>query len=215
MNRDAHLFRSNVIMTTTRLDWCLGSKLWRLLQDVINNAKIDESSKIFANESNMRLQSKIQEAMANYARVDAALKVETQEEALRAKSNILNLHCPHCKSNLTEFTGCMALQCQTCHRHSCGYCHGPSPSSRDSLDHVRQCILNDTSNGSYYTTGEEITRVHRRYKTRELKQFLLHFERDLQNAIVVELSPDLNKAGIQPDGLFELGNLHDDYDDSV
>jgi predicted TIM-barrel fold metal-dependent hydrolase len=74
--------------------------------------------------------------------------------------------------------------------------------------------MNETNNGSYYATDEEVKRAQCRYKTREIKKFLQkQGKKELQNAIVIELAKDLHDVGIQPDALFELGNLHDDIAD--
>jgi ribosomal protein L37AE/L43A len=144
------------------------------------------------------------ELTLNYGSVDAALKAKAQRGAMKAKNAILNLCCPHCKIAYAEFEGCMALQCQSCQHFFAGYCHQPIPSSRGTHEHVRQCLINETNNGSYFASNEEIARAQSR--------FLRQLKKDLQNAIVIELAQDLNDVGIQPDALFEIGNLIDDYD---
>jgi hypothetical protein len=70
--------------------------------------------------------------------------------------------------------------------------------------------MNDTSNGSYYATDEQIKDAQRRHRTRALKKFLGRFKKDKQNAIVIELAQDLDDHGIDPAALFEFGNLQDE-----
>jgi hypothetical protein len=149
--------------------------------------------------------------MFDHGNANSLLKTRAQEQALKAKNTIMNLCCPHCKIAYADFTGCMALQCQTCKGYFCGYCHPASTTGRGTHEFVRQCLMNETNNGSYYATDEEVERAQRRYKTREIKKFLQkQGKKELQNAIVIELAKDLHDVGIQPDALFELGNLHDD-----
>ena len=75
--------------------------------------------------------------------------------------------------------------------------------------------MNETQNGSYYATAEEIERAQRLYRTRKIKKFLRHFKKDLQNAIVIELGSDLQDVGIQPNALFEVGNIQDEIYQAV
>ena len=70
--------------------------------------------------------------------------------------------------------------------------------------------MNETSSGSFYASSDEIARAQRRYRTRKLKNNLKKYKKELRNAIVIELGPDLHGVGIQPDALFEVGNLHSD-----
>jgi len=144
---------------------------------------------------------------------DACLKASAQKEALKAKNTIMNLCCPHCGIAYAEFAGCMALQCGTCKGHFCGYCHQPSTTGSGTHDHVRQCLMNETNNGSYYATPDEIQRAQRRYRTRTIKKFLRNFKKDLQNAIVIELTQDLRDVGIQPESLLEVEGFHQKVDD--
>ena len=67
--------------------------------------------------------------------------------------------------------------------------------------------MNDTPDGSYYATPEQIKEAQRKYRTREIKSFLRKHKKDLQNAIVIELQKDLEDLNIKPEALFELGNL--------
>ena len=90
----------------------------------------------------------------------------------------------------------MALQCQACSKSFCGYCQQGFPTSGGALDHVRHCLLNETSNGSYYATEGEIVNAQRRYRTRELRKHLAGFKKDLQNAVVIELGEELRDLDI-------------------
>ena len=75
--------------------------------------------------------------------------------------------------------------------------------------------MNETRNGSYFASAEEIERAQRLYRTRNLKKFLRQFKKDLQNAIVIELEVDLQDVGIQADALFEVGNIQDEIYEGV
>jgi hypothetical protein len=192
----------------------LPSSVWVEVQGAIVAKEVEKESEVLVRRFDERLEAKIQELMSNYGNADAFLKERAQEQALKAKNTIMNLCCPHCKIAYADFTGCMALQCQTCNGYFCGYCHQASTTGRGTHEHVRQCLMNETNNGSYYATAEEVKRAQRRFKTREIKKFLQkQGKKNLQNAIVIELAKDLHDVGIQPDALFELGNLHDDIAD--
>jgi hypothetical protein len=184
------------------------------VQSAIVAKEVEKGSEILARRFDEILDVKIQELMSNYGNANSLLKARAQEQALKAKNTIMNLCCPHCKIVYADFTGCMALQCQMCKGSFCGYCRHASTTGRGTHKHVRQCLMNETNNGSYYATDEEVKRGQRRYKTREIKIFLqTQGKKEVQNAIVIELAKDLHDVGIQPDALFELGNLHDDIAD--
>jgi hypothetical protein len=183
----------------------LPSSVWDQVQDAIVAKKVEKESEVLARRFDERLEAKIQELMSSYGNANAFLKERAQEQALKAKNTIMNLCCPHCKIAYADFAGCMALQCQTCKGHFCRYCHQASATGRGTHEHVRQCLMNETNNGSYYATEEEVKRAQRRYKTREIKKFLQkQGKKDLQNAIVIELAQDLHDVGVQPDA-------HDDF----
>ena len=78
--------------------------------------------------------------------------------------------------------------------------------------HVRQCLVNETNNGSYYATEDQIITAQRKHRTRELKKFLQPLKKDVQNATVLELERDLKDHGIEKAALFEFGNLHGEID---
>ena len=52
-------------------------------------------------------------------------------------------------------------------------------------EHVRSCVINETKTASYYANDEQIKVAHRRYRTREIKKFLI------ENATIIELQKDL------------------------
>jgi hypothetical protein len=137
------------------------------------------------------------------------LRLQAKEEAAKIRNNVLNLiSCPHCKIAYAEFTGCMALRCATCEKDFCGYCHERFQTGRGAHKYVRQCLMNETINGSYYADEEEIRNAQRRYRTRKLKLEIRKHKKDLQNAIIIELKTDLADLQMKPEALFEFGNLH-------
>jgi len=158
-----------------------------------------------------RLHTKVQEVLANYGKADNILRHQAQKYAKDARDTVLNLCCPNpnCRQVYVDFTGCMALQCASCNQNFCAYCHNTTADARGAHTHVRECLMNETQNGSYYATPEQIRDAQRRYRTREIKRFLRRHKKALQNAIIIELEQDLNDLGIQREALFELGNLMD------
>jgi len=194
----------------------LPESVWERVQDAIVAKMVEKEKEALDDRFNQILNSKIQELLSQYDNADDIVKLRAQQEALKVKNTIMNLSCPHCGIAYSEFTGCMALQCATCKGNFCGYCHSKTTTSRGAHDHVRECLMNETNNGSYYATSEEIEKAQKRYRTREIKKVLRNHKKDLQNAIVIELGPDLKDIGIEPDALFEVGTLHDQvYDDFV
>jgi hypothetical protein len=172
---------------------------------------VEKESKILARRFDEQLNQKVEELMKNYENADEVVKMQARRKAQEARDTIMNLSCPHpgCRAYYAEFTGCMALECASCKKHFCGYCHAGFETSGGTHQHVRECLMNETNNGSYYAEPEEIKTAQRRYRTREIKKFLRNFKKELQNAIVIELTRDLSDLGIQPEALFEVGNLHE------
>ena len=117
------------------------------------------------------------------------------------------MQCPHCENAYFDFFGCMAIQCKRCEENFCAYCHQKTSSSRGAHKHVRKCLLNERATGSYYATPEQIEDAQKRYRTREIKRFLMSYKKNLQNAIVIELEQDPKDLEIKQEALFELGNL--------
>ena len=97
--------------------------------------------------------------------------MQAERFARDARNEALNLHCPHCKQVYSEFTGCMALQCESCKKDFCGYCHKGMQSSKGCHDHVRECDANLTRDGSYYATPDQIREAQRRFRVKMLKKF--------------------------------------------
>jgi hypothetical protein len=56
-------------------------------------------------------------------------------------------------------------------------------------------------------TEEEIENAQRRYRTRQIKQFLRNYKKNEQNAIVIKLNEDLKDLSIGPEAMFEFINL--------
>jgi hypothetical protein len=67
--------------------------------------------------------------------------------------------------------------------------------------------MNTTPDGSFYADEERVKEAQRQYRTRELKKYVRHFKKDKQNAIVIELTQDLQDVDVRPEALFEVGNL--------
>jgi transposase-like protein len=154
-----------------------------------------------------QLKAKTLELFEKYANADETLKVKAKQAALDIRNTILNLSCPHCGIAYAEFIGCMALQCESCEKNFCAYCHFKAGTSRGAHEHVRECLMNESTNGSYFADPVQIKNAQRRYRQRELKKHIRKFKKDEQNAIVIELSNDLKDLDIDPSGLFEVGNL--------
>lgn len=156
---------------------------------------------------NERLQSAVAEVLNAYGNAESRLLVQAKNLAREARDTVLNLTCPHCKAVYFDFSGCMAIQCKRCGGIFCAYCHQKTATSAGAHKHVRDCLLNETATGSYYATPEQIEDAQKRYRTREIKNFLRNHKKNLQNAIVIELKKDLKDLDIKQEALFELGNL--------
>ena len=87
----------------------------------------------------------------------------------------------------------MFIQCGSCKKNFCGYCHQGTESAMGAHDHVRSC--------------GQIKMAQRKHRTRELKKFLQPLKKDVQNAKVLELEIDLKFHSIAKAALFEIGNL--------
>jgi hypothetical protein len=185
----------------------LPSSTWDEVQEALVNKKVERQYAVLAKDFDARLEAKVQDLISTYGSASDQLKAKAQKHALEIRNTILNLSCPHCHIAYAEFTGCMALQCKSCEGHFCAYCHLQFSTGRGAHDHVRQCLMNKTTNSSYYASPEEIENAQRRYRTRELRKCLQQHKKELQNAIVIELEADLGDLGIQPAALFEFGNL--------
>ena len=182
---------------------------WEAFQSATMDIKIQSRVDQLATEFDRRLQEKVSELLSNYGSAEDMFKERAKLNAAKARNEALNLKCPHCQTVYAEFTGCMALCCATCKGSFCGYCHKPTASSRGAHEHVRECLMNETRNGSYYATEEEIINAQRRYRTRQIKQFLRSYKKNEQNAIIIELNDDLRDLEIDSEALFEFGNLQD------
>ena len=177
----------------------LSDSIWDEIQKALIDKKSSDSIKPFQTS-----------LITQYGSASEQLKSKAQTHALEVRNTILNLSCPHCHTVYAEFTGCMALECQSCKGNFCAYCHQSFTTGRGTHEHVRQCLMNETANGSYYAEPQEIVNAQRRYRTRELRKYLQKFKKEIQNAIVIELERDLGDLDIKPAALFEFGNLQDD-----
>jgi hypothetical protein len=177
-----------------------------VLKAVIDKS-VEKERAAMEEDFDRQLQAKTEELLENYASADETLKLKAKQVALVIRNTILNLSCPHCGIAYAEFSGCMALQCESCKAHFCAYCHFKAGSARGAHDHVRECLMNESTNGSYYADPVQIKNAQRRYRQRELKKRIRKFKKDEQNAIVIELSDNLKDLDIDPSGLFEVGSI--------
>ena len=78
--------------------------------------------------------------------------------------------------------------------------------SRSCHEHVRECDLNPTPNGSYYADADQIRAAQKRHRIKEMKKFLrTGHNKAEQNAAVLELQQDLQDLKIDPALLLNLG----------
>ncbi len=185
----------------------LSGEIWRKLEEARIDIKVSSRVEKLSHDFDKRLDALIQEFKNEYGSLSGMVKHRAKQLAKQAQDDIMNLKCPHCRAPYAEFSGCMAIQCGTCKKHFCGYCHHGTESGAGAHDHVRHCLANETNNGSYYATSEQIKIAQRKYRTRELKKFLQPMKKDVQNATVFELEADLKFHGIEKAALFEFGNL--------
>ena len=188
----------------------LPTNLWEMLQEAHVSFRVSKNTEELAREFDQRLDVKVQELLEEYGTANSLLKAEAKRHAQIARNTILNLSCPHCGIAYAEFDGCMALRCSSCAGDFCGYCHDKFTSGRGAHCHVRECILNVTDNGSYYANADQIKRGQRAYRIRTMKKFVRRYKKAVQNAIIIELSQDLEDLDIDPSALFDVGSIHDE-----
>ena len=192
---------------------CTSDVTWSKLQEAQVDAKVSKQVVELQQQFDERLDRQVKDLMDKYTKGDTSALVVQQAKsgAAQARNEALNLSCPHCQMVYTEFDGCMALQCETCKKHFCGFCHKGFVDSRGTHQHIHGCDANMTANGSYYADATQIKEAQRRYRVKKLKQFLRTLKgREIQNAIIIELGPDLNDLGVDPAALFDFGVLIDD-----
>jgi len=180
---------------------------WKEVHDAVLDAKVRHTEETLAKQFDQRLEARIKEFMDRYEFADERVKVQAVMIAQRARNEALNLKCPHCQTVYAEFTGCMALMCESCKQSFCAYCHKACSDSRGTHEHVRVCDMNETDNGSYYASTEQIKRGQKKFRIKQLKKFLREHKKEIQNATIIELQQDLDDLGIDPAALFEFGNL--------
>ena len=180
---------------------------WDRVQKAIVDQRVERERKILQKGFDARLKEQVDNLISKYGQASEFLRTEAKLEAQQIRNTIMNLACPHCDTAYFEFDGCMALSCATCKMSFCGYCHHKTETSRGAHEHVRQCLMNTTPDGSYYADKERVREAQRQYRTRELKKYLCKFKKDKQNAIVIELKTDLKDVNIQAEALYEVGNL--------
>jgi hypothetical protein len=146
----------------------LSEEAWLALEEAMIDSKVNLRVERLSHEFDKRLNAKIQEFMNEYGSLSGLVKSQAKQLAKEAQDDIMNLKCPHCKAPYAEFDGCMAIQCGTCKKFFCGYCHHGTDTGSGAHDHVRQCLSNETNNGSYYATREQIKIAQRKHRTRML-----------------------------------------------
>lgn len=149
----------------------------------------------------------MQQLLADYGNENALVKVQAKHEAAQAGDTVLNLSCPHSKTCCSKFEGCMALQCSSCERFFCAYCHKGRPNNSDVDKHARECDMNQTPNGNYSASPAQLKDAQRMYRVKILRGFLRApgLKKRVQNAIVLELESDLRDLGVDPAALLEVG----------
>ena len=189
----------------------VSAESWGAVQRAVLEARVERRYAELQSEFDQRLQLKVRELVERFdsGNVSDLVNQQGATGAVEARNSALNLACPHCRAVYSEFDGCMALQCASCERHFCGYCHKAAACSRGCHEHVRECDMNLTSNGSYFATQEIVREAQRRYRVKKLKHFLRSgsYKKEIQNSIVFHLSRDLKDLGIDPAALFDVGNL--------
>lgn len=179
----------------------------------IVEARVIKESEALSRKFDERLAEKVAELADQYAEnPDQRVKLVAQQKANEARNNALDLRCPHCRMVYIDFTGCVALQCEGCRGHFCGFCHKACKDSRGAHDHVRECPFNTTDNSSYYASEVEIKHAQRRFRIKRMKEFLAPLRKEIQNATVLELTKDLNDVNIDPAALLDFGNMQAELD---
>lgn len=193
----------------------LSTETWTEVHNALVDKKVEKQTEKLSKQCDDRLAKKADELLETYGQESELTKTKAKHEALTIRNTILNLSCPHCQTAYFAFDGCMALKCSSCAKHFCGYCHTGFVSGFGTHEHVRQCLMNETNNGSYYADAEQITSAQRRYRTRKLKSHLRTFKKNVQNAIIVELKKDLDDLSINPQALFEFGHIQPEIHEAL
>jgi flagellar hook-basal body complex protein FliE len=180
-------------------------RTWSQLEEAVIDAKLESRTEKLQREFDERLNNRLQELIANQGNMEAMVKLAAEGIAKQARDAILNLKCPHCKAAYAEFEGCLALKCSSCNKYFCGCCHKKSVDSRSCHEHVRECDLNPTTNGSFYADTDQIHAAQKRYRIKEMKRFLrTGHNKAEQNAAVLELQQDLQDLKIDPASLLNF-----------
>lgn len=184
------------------------TSVWGSLLQATIDVIVSKERKAIETDFDRRLQERVREVLASYGDESTVVKMEAKELAAEARNTILNLSCPKCELVYIDFDGCMALSCPRCSVHFCAWCHKHCTNSAGCHDHVRECDLNPTPNGSYFCNDIGLIQIgQKRYRMKEMKKFLKNHKKNIQNAIVIELSKDLLDLEIDPAALIQVGNL--------
>ncbi|CAE7839664.1 hypothetical protein AK812_SmicGene31100 [Symbiodinium microadriaticum] len=185
--------------------------VWTELQETLVDAQVSKEVQKMQHEFDERLQREVDKLMASYGNEDERIRRQAATFASKARDEALILTCPYkeCQMPYADFEGCMALQCKRCERYFCGFCHKPTANSDGAHQHVRHCDANLTENRSFFANERIIREAQRRYRIKRLEQFFQSnkFNQRLRNAVVIELSKDLDDLGIDPAALFDFGSL--------
>eukprot|EP00467_Chlorarachnion_reptans_P023263 CAMPEP_0114531136 /NCGR_PEP_ID=MMETSP0109-20121206/25883_1 /TAXON_ID=29199 /ORGANISM="Chlorarachnion reptans, Strain CCCM449" /LENGTH=592 /DNA_ID=CAMNT_0001713937 /DNA_START=82 /DNA_END=1857 /DNA_ORIENTATION=+ len=148
-------------------------------------------------EFDERMQAEINKLMGT--RVDEKVKIMAQNHAKTIRNTIINLCCPSCKTVYFDFDGCLAIQCETCRKYFCGWCHHKAfENSTGCHNHVRECMYNLTPDGNFYCSDKLLLETGQaNYRKRTLKKFLQRLKKEVRNATVIELDQDLKDLGIE------------------
>lgn len=189
----------------------VSKKTWDVHFASVVEAKVSKEVEKQSKAFDEKLDSKVLEFMENYTNSGEAeqIKIKAKMHAEKAKNEAMDLRCPNplCRQVYIDFDGCMALECARCGQHFCAFCHKACANGMGCHDHVRECVYNNTRNGSYYASKEEIEDAQMRYRIRKLKAFLHPLKKGEQNATVAELKGELEALKIDPAALMDFGNM--------
>eukprot|EP00122_Pirum_gemmata_P004642 Pgem_evm1s4225 len=99
------------------------SKIYEKLLKSIFDVKVAEKYNTLEKQFEEKLRREIENFKVDYENDGAKVRTQAKMEANKLRNEALNLSCPHCKTAYFDFTGCMALQCESCKKTFCGYCH--------------------------------------------------------------------------------------------
>uniref|UniRef100_A0A0G4FAX6 Uncharacterized protein n=1 Tax=Chromera velia CCMP2878 TaxID=1169474 RepID=A0A0G4FAX6_9ALVE len=127
-------------------------------------------------------------------------KQKVERLAVQIRDEVLNLCCLNCRAFYADFTGCMALKCESCMAHFCGWYHAYHGADlRSAHQHVRECLHNENSRKDYFGTPQEIETAQRKYRERAIKSFFDKkggVKKDERNATLLLLEEHLRGLNV-------------------